>query len=68
MNDNLIFAIVDDDMKVARHLSKGTMAVFTDIKKLRKHAWRYMGSVKEYKIVELEIAVVIEEIGKEGLK
>lgn len=68
MNGNLIFAIVNDDMKVARHLSKGRMAVFTDIKKLKKYAWRYMSPAKKYKIVELGIAVVVAEIGKEELR
>ena len=53
-------AIVDEDMKVARHLSKGTMAVFSDLNMLKKHAWRYQWSNKKYKVAELEIEQIYD--------
>lgn len=55
-----LYAIVDEDMKVARHLSKGTMAVFSDLNMLKKHAWRYQWSNKKYKVAELEIEQIYE--------
>ncbi|EAF0199546.1 TPA: hypothetical protein H1100_002776 [Listeria monocytogenes] len=49
-----IYAIVDEDLQVAKHRSKGTLAVFKDLEMLKKHAWRYKESGKSYKIAELE--------------
>ena len=61
-----LYAIVDEDMQVARHLSKGTMAVFSDLNMLKKHAWRYQLSNKKYKIAELEIEQIYELEEREG--
>ncbi|EAC6057146.1 hypothetical protein Z668_15665, partial [Listeria monocytogenes] len=49
-----LYAIVDEDLQVAKHRSKGTLAVFKDLEMLKKHAWRYKESGKLYKIAELE--------------
>ncbi|MDT2844684.1 hypothetical protein [Vagococcus lutrae] len=50
----MLYAIVDEDLKIARHLSKGKLAVFEDLDKLNKNAWRYMEHSKKYKVAELE--------------
>ncbi|MBC2142873.1 hypothetical protein HCA89_11165 [Listeria innocua] len=50
-----LYAIVDDDLQVAKHRSNGTLAVFKDLEMLKKHAWRYKESGKSYKITELEM-------------
>lgn len=50
-----LYAIVDENLIVARHLSKGTAAVFTDLKMLKKHAWRYKSKAETYKIAHFEI-------------
>ena len=55
-----LYAIIDEDIQVARHLSKGTMAVFSDLNMLKKHAWRYQRSNKEYQIAEFEIDNIYE--------
>ncbi|ELK9731610.1 hypothetical protein RWB19_003025 [Listeria monocytogenes] len=47
-----LYAIVDEDLQVAKHRSKGTLAVFKDLEMLKKHAWRYKESGKSYKIAE----------------
>lgn len=56
----ILYAIVDEDVRFARHLSKGTLAVFTDINMLNKHAWRYKSPNKNYKIAEFEIEQMYE--------
>lgn len=53
-----LYAIVDEDLKIARHLSKKNLGVFTNPKMLKRHAWRYMESNKKYKVAELEIEQV----------
>ncbi|MBM6615611.1 hypothetical protein JTF06_12015 [Desemzia sp. RIT804] len=51
-----IYAIVEDGtLEIARHLSKGTGAMFTDLKMLKQHAWRYKSSDKQYKIARYEV-------------
>ena len=50
-----LYALVDEDLKIARHLSKNTLGVFADIKMLKRHAWRYMDKNKKYKVAELEM-------------
>ncbi|EAC7083375.1 hypothetical protein AF306_07915 [Listeria monocytogenes] len=50
-----LYAIVDEDLQVAKHRSNGTLAVFKDLEMLKKHAWRYKESGKSYKITELEM-------------
>ncbi|MGG5333873.1 hypothetical protein IGI46_005043 [Enterococcus sp. AZ163] len=57
------YALVDEDMAIARHLSKNTLAVFSDLKMLNKHAWRYQAGNKKYKVVELEFGTIFE-LGK----
>ncbi|EIA7346415.1 hypothetical protein K7S29_002837 [Listeria monocytogenes] len=49
-----LYAIVDEELQVVKHRSKGTLAVFKDIEMLEKQAWRYKESGKVYKIAELE--------------
>ena len=51
----MLYVIIDEDCQPAKHLSKGTLAVFKDLKKLKKHSWRYMKSDQSYKIALLEI-------------
>lgn len=50
-----LYAIVDEDLKVARHLSKSKLAVFEDLDQLNRNAWRYMSKAKKYEVAELEI-------------
>ncbi|MEG2294279.1 MAG: hypothetical protein RR936_12815 [Carnobacterium sp.] len=63
MNDYSIYALVDEDMRIVRH--KGKLAIFTDHSMLKKHMWRYMWKKKKYKIVELLIDQIIEEVERE---
>ncbi|EAE1772509.1 hypothetical protein GM69_05765 [Listeria monocytogenes] len=49
-----LYAIVDEDLQVAKHRSKRTLAVFKDLDMLEKHAWKYKEGGKSYKITELE--------------
>jgi hypothetical protein len=64
MNDK-IFVLLDYDGNIARNTSRGSgrLAVFTDVKTLRTHAWRYIGNGKdkrEYSIAELEVSEIFE--------
>lgn len=59
-----LYALIDEDGKVARHLSKGTLSVFSDLKQLKKHSWRYESASKKYKIAELEITQTYDKDGK----
>lgn len=59
-----LYAIIDDDIQIAKHLSKGTMGVFKSLDTLEKHAWRYMSGSKKYKIAELEIEEIYEFQGE----
>lgn len=58
----MLYAIVDKDGKVARHRSKGTLAVYQDTTLLKKHGWRYMENNKEYRIIELKKGNELGEI------
>lgn len=60
-----LYAIVDGDLNVARHRSKNTLAVFTDLKMLKKHAWRYGKGYNKHKVAELEIKQLYELEGAE---
>lgn len=53
-----LYAIIDEDIQIARHLSKGTMAVFSSLEMLKKHAWRYQSASKKYQIAEFEIECI----------
>ncbi|HDI4750898.1 TPA: hypothetical protein PNM99_002392 [Listeria monocytogenes] len=55
-----LYAIVDENLKVARHLSKGTAGVFATLPRLNKNAWRYMQHTKTYKVAKFEITDVFE--------
>lgn len=48
-----LYAIVDEDMQIMTHVSKGTLGVFKSIGMLKKHAWRYTRG-KEWMIAELD--------------
>lgn len=61
----MLYAIVDEDLKIARHLSKGKLAVFEDLKQLNNNAWRYMSKSKNYKVAELEFDHFFELDNKE---
>lgn len=50
-----LYAIVDEDMQIMTHVSKGTLGVFKSIGMLKKHAWRYTRG-KEWMIAELDIS------------
>ena len=51
----MLYAIVDKNLNIARHLSKGKLAVFKNLNQLNKNAWRYMYAAEEYKVAELEV-------------
>lgn len=51
----VLYAIVDEDMQIMTHVSKGTLGVFKSIGMLKKHAWRYARG-KEWMIAELDIS------------
>lgn len=55
-----LYALVDDELSVARHRRKGTLAVFVNLDRLEEHAWRYQSSGKTYKVAELEIEQIYE--------
>lgn len=59
-----MYALVDEDLKVARHRSRNKLAIFTDIKLLKRHAWRYTYHKDTYKIAELEIKELHELEGE----
>lgn len=48
-----LYAIVDEDMQIMTHVSKGTLGVFKSIGMLKKHAWRYARG-KEWRIAEFD--------------
>lgn len=50
-----LYAIVDlDTMKIAEHKSRPPkMAIFKDLKMLKKYAHKYMDQEKEYRVTEL---------------
>lgn len=56
----IYYALIDDDMQIARHRSKKNLAVFTDLKMLKRHAWRYGTRQKKYKVVELEFGIIFD--------
>ncbi|MBC2104029.1 hypothetical protein [Listeria booriae] len=60
-----LYALVDEDIQIARHRSKGTLAVFVNLDRLKEHAWRYQASDKTYKVAELEIEQIYELEEKE---
>ncbi len=62
----MLYAIVDEDLKIARHLSKSKLAVFEDLDQLNRNAWRYMSKAKKYKVAELELSKFFELENKEG--
>lgn len=56
----MLYVIIDEDCKPARHMGKGTLAVFKDLKQLKKHAWRYKSANKDYRIALLEIEEIFD--------
>lgn len=60
-----LYAIVDKNMKIVRHRSKGTLGIFSNIKVLKNNAWRYIGSydnTTQLSIAEVEVTRVIERL------
>lgn len=55
-----LYAIIDEDMQIAKHRSKGTLGIFKSLDMLNKHAWRYKRPSGKYKIAELEIEQIYE--------
>jgi hypothetical protein len=49
-----LYAIIDEESNIARHIGNGKLAVFKDLKQLKQHAWRYTRSNEKYKILEFE--------------
>ncbi len=54
----MLYAILVDG-KYARHKSK--LGVFSDLKQLKKHAWRYVGVDSKYTIAKLEVTDYLKE-------
>lgn len=63
----MLYVIIDEDCQPAKHKGKGTLAVFKDLKQLKRHAWRYMKSDQSYKIALLEIDNIFD-FDKEVIK
>lgn len=53
-----LYAIVDEDLKIVSHVSKGKLAIFSNLKVLKNNAWRYERPKKVHKIAEFEITEV----------
>lgn len=60
-----LYAIVDENMEIVRHQSKGTLGIFSNIKVLKNNAWRYVDfydKTAQFSIAEVEVTRVIERL------
>lgn len=61
-----LFAIVDEDMRIAKHKSRGHLAIFTTLEMLKKYAYLYQDEDMEYKTVTLEVGLIFDPDDIEG--
>lgn len=58
----VLYAIVDEDIQIAKKIGNGKLALFKDLNQLKRNAWRHMSksSEKIYKVAEFEISNIYE--------
>ncbi|MBC1615327.1 hypothetical protein HB904_03960 [Listeria booriae] len=56
-----LYAIVDENNKIAKHCSKGNLAVFSDLNSLIGSCWEYHKPDKTYSIAELGVTKTIHD-------